>query len=223
MLTKILPAAVVCSEQIGRLSGFLLEEEERALGLGVVQKRRESFTAGRTCARQALRALGMPQVSILRGREREPVWPDGIVGSITHCDGYCAAALAYSRDFISLGIDAEPNEPLPGDVLQSIALKAEIDWLQRAPKSSLCWDKLLFSIKESIYKTWYPVARCWLGFEQVLVTIEPETNSFIGTVLPSASVQAPRHMSSFQGQYLVEESLLVTSICIPQSPIHNAG
>jgi len=218
MLTKILPPTVACSEQIGRFSGFLFHEEEEALGLNTVRERRESFTAGGTCARQALRTIGMPEVPILRGREQEPIWPDGIVGSITHCDGYCAAALAYSRDFISLGIDAETNEPLLDEVLQLVALEAEIDWLRRAPKSFFCWDKLLFSIKESVYKTWYPVARCWLGFEQVLVTIEPETNSFIGTVLPPASAQAPRDMLSFQGRYLVEKSLIVTAICIPKPP-----
>jgi 4'-phosphopantetheinyl transferase EntD len=218
MLTKILPPAVACSEQIGKFSGFLVREEEEALGPNAVQKRRESFTAGRTCARQALRAIGMPEVPILRGREQEPIWPEGIVGSITHCDAYCAAALAYDRDFISLGIDAETNEPLTDGVLALVALQAEIDWLRRAPKSFLCWDKLLFSIKESVYKSWYPLARCWLGFEQVLVAIEPETESFIATVLSPTSAQAPRDMLSFQGRYLVEESLIVTAICISRHP-----
>jgi 4'-phosphopantetheinyl transferase EntD len=218
MLTKILPPAVACSEQIGVFSGFLLREEEEALGLNSVQKRRESFTAGRTCARQALKAIGMPEVPILRGREQEPIWPDGIVGSITHCDRYCAAALAYNRDFISLGIDAETNEPLPDSVLELVALETEIDWLRRAPESSFCWDKLLFSIKESVYKAWYPVAHRWLGFEQVLVTIEPETDSFIATVLSPASSQASRDLLSMQGRYLVEESLIVTAICISRPP-----
>jgi 4'-phosphopantetheinyl transferase EntD len=216
MLTKILPPDVVSSEQIGMLSGFLVRQEEEALGINIVRKRRESFTAGRTCARQALRAMGMPEVPILRGREQEPIWPDGIVGSITHCDGYCAAALGYSRDFISLGIDAETNEPLPDDVLGLIALEAEVDWLRRAPKSFFCWDKVLFSIKESVYKTWYPVTRCWLGFEQVAVSIEPETDSFIATVLSPTSFQAPRDMLSFQGRYLVEESLIMTAVCVPK-------
>jgi 4'-phosphopantetheinyl transferase EntD len=218
MLTKILPPDVACSEQIGKFSGFLLHEEEEALGLNAVRKRRQSYTAGRTCARQALRVIGAPELPILRGQKQEPIWPDGIVGSITHCDGYCAAAIAYNRDFISLGIDAEINEPLPDEVLELVALKPEIDWLRQVPKSLLCWDKLLFSIKESVYKTWYPVAHCWLGFEQVLVTIEPETDSFVATVLSPASAQAPPGMLSFQGRYLVEGSLIVTAICISKPP-----
>jgi 4'-phosphopantetheinyl transferase EntD len=218
MLTKILPPTVACSEQIGKFSGSLFREEEGELRLTTAPQRRESFTAGRTCARQALRNIGMPEVAILSGRAREPIWPDGIVGSITHCDGYCAAALAYNRDFISLGIDAEANEPLPDGVLELVALGVEIDWLRMAPKSLVYWDKLLFSIKESVYKTWYPVARCWLGFEQVLVTIKPETSSFIATVLPPASAQAPRNMLRLQGRYLVEESLIMTAICVSKLP-----
>ena len=220
MLTRILPPTVACSEQIGKFSGFLFRVEKDILGPNTVQKRWESFTAGRTCARYALNALGIPDVPILRGPKREPIWPDGIVGTITHCDGYCAAALAYERDFISLGIDAETNDPVPDEMLELVALKAEIDWLRRAPKSHICWDKLLFSIKESVYKTWYPIARCWLGFEEVLVTIEPGSRSFIASVLSPASVQTSHHMRSFQGRYLVEKSLILTAICVskPRSP-----
>jgi 4'-phosphopantetheinyl transferase EntD len=218
MLTKILPLTVACSEQLGKFSGLLLREEEESLEPNTVQKRRESFKAGRTCARNALRVLGVPEVPILRGRDREPIWPHGVVGSITHCDGYCAAALAHDRDFVSLGIDAETNDPLPDEIIKLVALEAEINWLRRAPKSSFCWDKLLFSIKESVYKTWYPVTRRWLGFEQVLVTIEPESSSFIASVLSPASVETPRDLLSFQGRYLMEKSLIVTAICVSKPP-----
>jgi 4'-phosphopantetheinyl transferase EntD len=218
MLTQILPRTVACSEQIGEFSGFLFREEEEALGQHTVQERRKSFAAGRTCARNALKAIGIPEMPILRGRDREPIWPDGIVGSITHCDGYCAAALGHERDFISLGIDAETNVALPDEMLKLVAVEAEIDWLQRTPRSPVCWDKLLFSVKESVYKTWYPLARCWLGFEQVLVTVEPETSSFNASVLAFAPIQMSPHLSSFRGRYLVENSLILTAICIPRPP-----
>ena len=104
---------------------------------------------GKELSRNALRSIGIPEVPILRGQDRAPIWPDGIVGSITHCDGYCAATLAHERDFISLGIDAEPNDPLPAEILKLVALEGEIDWLQQAPRSSVCWDKLLFSSKRA--------------------------------------------------------------------------
>ena len=59
------------------------------------------------------------------GAKREPLWPAGVVGSITHCDGYRAAAVARATDLATVGIDAEPHEPLPDGVLAAIALPAE--------------------------------------------------------------------------------------------------
>jgi 4'-phosphopantetheinyl transferase EntD len=214
MISKLLPQTVACSEQIGEFSGRLLRGEEEALGLNAVMSRRNSFTAGRTCARQALKAIGMPEVPIPRGQRGEPIWPNGIVGSITHCKGYCATAVAHNRDALALGIDAEANEALPSNVLDTIALKAEIDWIQRARKSPCNWDTLLFSIKESVYKAWYPVVHCWLDFEQVLVAIYPETSSFNARILSPASVQAPPNMVSLQGRYSADKSLILTAIFV---------
>jgi 4'-phosphopantetheinyl transferase EntD len=94
LLRTLLPDEIYCSEQIGTLAGELFAEEASLLGPGSVEKRWREFAAGRSCARKALAASGHAPVAVLQGAGREPVWPQGIVGSITHCSTY----LCESRD-----------------------------------------------------------------------------------------------------------------------------
>nr|WP_245651785.1 hypothetical protein [Streptosporangium amethystogenes] len=108
---------------------------------------RREFTTARWCARDALGHLGYPPMPVLPGAKGAPVWPPGVVGSITHCAGYRAAAVARSGDVATLGIDAEPNKPLPSGILEVITVDEELrrvtDLLRRDP--SVRWDRLLFS------------------------------------------------------------------------------
>jgi 4'-phosphopantetheinyl transferase EntD len=141
-----------------------------------VPKRRQEFTIARACARRALQQLGLPPVPIPKGPAGEPQWPGAVVGSITQCAGYAAAAAARRSQLLTLGIDAEPNEPLPGGVLGLTASSSEIAHLDRlaATDPRVHWGRLAFCAKEALYKAWFPVRRCWLGFEDVDVRIEPD-------------------------------------------------
>jgi 4'-phosphopantetheinyl transferase EntD len=150
--------------------------------------------------------LGVPESPVLQGQRGEPLWPAGVFGSITHCEGYCAAVVTSSKNYGSIGIDAEPNEPLPPGVADLIAVQAEKTWLQDAPQGAVCWDRLLFSIKESIYKTWFPVERCWLDFDQAVVEIDPGASTFKSAILHPRSL----FPDVIEGRYLVTNSLLLT-------------
>jgi 4'-phosphopantetheinyl transferase EntD len=99
---------------------------------GAVPRRRAEFTTGRACARRALAELGVAPAAILSGDRREPLWPDGVVGAITHCAGFRAAAVGRATDYRSIGIDAEPDEPLVDGILELVSLPAERDQLRRA-------------------------------------------------------------------------------------------
>lgn len=98
----------------------LFPEEIHSLD-NVVDRRRIEFATGRYCAKKAISLLGVTPIAIVIGDGREPVWPSGIVGSITHCSGYCAAVVAKSSQVLSSGIDAEENLPLPEGVWELIA------------------------------------------------------------------------------------------------------
>jgi 4'-phosphopantetheinyl transferase EntD len=210
-LSKILPVSVVCSEQIGTLKGSLLPEEAELLGPGTVPGRVQEFAAGRTCARIALESIGVSPRPLLMGRRREPLWPLGVTGSITHCKDYCAAAVVSTQHYVGIGIDAEPNRPLPLDVLEIVSVSSERDWLSRCSNNSLCWDRLLFSIKESIYKAWFQVTQQWLGFDQAIVEIQSSTRTFTAAI-QHLDVSFPKRI---EGSYLATSSLLLTSAWVP--------
>jgi 4'-phosphopantetheinyl transferase EntD len=135
-------------------SAYLLPEEAAQLGWAVESRKRE-FTTARSCARRALRKLGLPATPILRGPKREPLWPPGVVGSITHF-GYAAAA-AMQLNVLTVGIDAEIDEELPAGVLDQVLVDEERARLAGASRGTH-WDMLLFSAKESIYKAWFPLS-----------------------------------------------------------------
>jgi 4'-phosphopantetheinyl transferase EntD len=188
---------------------------EQASVIKAVDKRRREFATVRHCARRALAVLGLPPVPLLRGERGAPQWPPGVVGSLTHCDGYRAAAVARSSDLHSLGIDAEPHDALPDGVLPMIALPDEMAMLTRLSElnDKLCWDRLLFSAKESVYKTWFPIARRWLDFQEASVMLEPD-----GTLQAQLHVAGPlvdgKPISTFTGRWLVSNGLVITAITV---------
>jgi 4'-phosphopantetheinyl transferase EntD len=217
VIERILSAGVACAEAFADPPDVMLFPEEEALVARAVDKRRREFTTGRGCARSALAALGVAPAPILRGERGAPQWPPGIVGSITHCAGYRAAAVGRARDVLAIGLDAEPDEVLPDGVLKAISLPSERERLRdlaaRAPGTS--WDRLLFSAKESVYKAWFPLARRWLGFEDADITINPEGGTFDARLLVAAPEVGGLPLAGFTGRWLACDGLILTAITVP--------
>jgi 4'-phosphopantetheinyl transferase EntD len=214
MIEEILPTGVVAAEAYGdRLDVSLFPDEEAALHRAV-EKRRREFRTGRACAREALEGLGLPAVPIPSGRRGEPCWPHGIVGSITHCDGYRACALGRTTDVATIGIDAEPNEPLPNGVLGLVARPEELlsirSLFRVAPE--VRWDRLLFSAKESLYKAWFPLMGRWLDFEDAAVDIDSGRRTFVARLLVPGPIIAGRPQTEFHGRWLIGEGLVLAAI-----------
>ena len=223
MLSRLLPAEVAVAEVFDDPEdAVLFPGEEAAIARAVPTRRREYITT-RHCARIALSRLGMAPAAIGSGRNGEPLWPADVVGSMTHCAGYRAAAVARSGTVAGagmvtgtgtvtgIGIDAEPHAPLPDGVLDTIARADELPALRelaaRHPRTH--WDRLLFSAKESVYKTWFPVAERRLGFDEATLEFVPEERVFTARIHQDG---APvRRMS---GRWLVESGLIVTAITL---------
>src|SRR5262249_58497649 len=112
---------------------------------------------------------------VLPGRAGEPRWPDGVVGSITHCAGYRACAVAPARGMAAIGIDAEPCLTLADGLLAAVAGAAERAWLAElgAASPGMPWDRLLFSAKESGYKAWYVYTGRRAGPQNLTIQISP--------------------------------------------------
>jgi 4'-phosphopantetheinyl transferase EntD len=213
VIEELLPAHVVAVESRVDLDAPLAPEEE-AVVARAVDKRRREYTTVRACARAAFERLGVEPVPVPSGDKGEPVWPAGVVGSLTHCDGYRACAIARGGDVLSLGIDAEPNAPLPDGLLADIARPEELPWLERHSRAEplVCWDRLLFSAKESVYKAWFPLARRWLGFEDATLTVDREAGTFHARVLVEGPLVEGRELTAFDGRWMVREGLVVTAI-----------
>ncbi|MET7350958.1 4'-phosphopantetheinyl transferase family protein [Streptomyces mirabilis] len=114
MITDVLPTGVSAVEMFGDpWSAPPLFAQEMPLVERVVDRRRHEFATTRACARKAMSKLGFTPSPILRGSHGEPLWPTGLVGSLTHCEGYRAAVLARIEDMAAVGVDAEANSPLP--------------------------------------------------------------------------------------------------------------
>ncbi|WP_460370189.1 4'-phosphopantetheinyl transferase family protein, partial [Actinocorallia lasiicapitis] len=143
-----------------------------------------------------------------------PVWPDGVTGSITHCAGYHAAAVAPAAEVAALGIDADPHLPLPDGVLDAIALPGELARLRnlKAADPAICWDLLLFSAKESVYKTWFPLTRRRLDFDGADLEFHRDGTFTASILVPGVpEVLGPR----LRGRWLVEAGLAATAIAVP--------
>lgn len=216
MLERILPTGVAVVATAGEREVELFAEEEVALG-NAVEKRRREFVTARACARAALAQLGYPDQPVPAGARGEPLWPAGVVGSITHCAGYRACAVAPASELLTIGVDAEPGEPLPAGLIGDIALPEERRWIERlsAEDPSVCWDRLLFSIKESIYKAWFPLARSWLGFEDAGVEVDPARGTFTASLSVPGPTLGGRKLDGFAGRWLAAEGLLLSAIALP--------
>jgi 4'-phosphopantetheinyl transferase EntD len=213
VLEELLPPEVAAAEVFDDPPGLRLYPEEEPFVARAVERRRAEFTTGRHCARLALTRLGLEPSAITKGQRGAPLWPDGVVGSITHCAGYRAAAVARAADRVTIGIDAEPNEPLPAGVFDMIALPRERARLAAAATvPGVCWDRLLFSAKESVYKAWFPLTGTWLDFHDADIIVEPATATFAARLLVPGLTIAGRSCRELAGRFAVLDDLVVTAV-----------
>lgn len=201
-------ASEVCTAETRvDLPGVELFPAEQAVIANSVEKRRREFTTVRHCARVALRRLGVEPGPLLPGERGAPGWPPGVVGSMTHCAGFRGAVVASAAALRTVGIDAEPAEPLPDGVLDAIALPEEKASLAALPPG-VPWDRLLFSAKETVYKSWFPLTRRFLEFHEARIALAPD-----GTFAATLLVPAP--LPGFTGRWTRANGLVVTAIATP--------
>ncbi|MER6448180.1 4'-phosphopantetheinyl transferase family protein [Streptomyces venezuelae] len=222
MIEVLLPEGARAHEAFGPDGSAVLYPGEAALVATAPQERREEFTTVRGCARRAMADLGLPPAPVLNGRRNVPQWPAGVVGSMTHCAGYRAAVLARDTDLVAIGIDAEPDMPLRPGILESIALPGELAWA-RTPVTGagrVCRDRLLFSAKEAVYKTWFPLVGTELDFDDARLSFRtdadsPRRGTFRAVVLRPGTGSDGRPVTGFAGRWLADRGLVVTAIAVP--------
>ena len=194
-----------------------------------VESRRIEFAAARACAREAMTRLGVPPGPVIRGGRGMPVWPSGVVGTLTHTAGLRAAALAPAGRVRSLGLDVEPGGPLPDGVLEAVSLPEEAAWVRAAvgEEPAVPWDRVLFTAKEATYKAWYPLTRRWLGFEDAHITLVPtrvEGGVAVGELrsrilVDAHAVDGGPDLREFRGRWAVRDGFVASAIVLrPPAP-----
>ena len=170
LIESLCPAGVAAAELRTPGNPALLHPEEAQSIAHAIAKRAREFAAGRHCAHLALERLGVPPAPLRAAPDRRPLWPSGVVGSITHTQGFCAAAAARTERLIALGIDTELAGAVSAELRPSICTPGELAWLDTLPLTQQgSAATLIFCAKEAFYKCQYPDTFEWVSFKDVEV------------------------------------------------------
>lgn len=168
--------AVATSREEGVLEK--LYKEEQSLISHAIDKRQKDFTAGRLCAKSALAELGVEHFPILMDSKGAPVWPLGVAGSISHAKACCAAVVSIVQKGESIGLDIEEVSRIKESVWDYAFGPIEIEWLKDHSEQSQKFASVMFAAKEAFYKAQYPLTHHWLGFKDVVVSVDPGSQGF---------------------------------------------
>ena len=137
--------------------------------------RKEHYRSGRICAGEVLSKLGARGQPVLRDPQtREPLWPEGISGAITHSGNWAAAAAGKTSEVSGIGIDLEDLErQVDSRISRHVCIPEEQKWLQECGEDFLeQYLKIIFSAKESIFKAFFPYSRTYLHFHDARILME---------------------------------------------------
>ncbi len=202
-------ARVVC----GAVSDYshILAAEEIAFLQRAVEKRRREFSTGRFLAAKALAELGVKETVVKRGSANEPVWPAGIVGTISHDAELCVVVVARDSCSSGIGVDIEKIDASVSELLGMILRPDE-----RGATSNPVSDaqvRLTFSAKESVYKAVYPTVQRFIDFSEVRICFDSENRTFAARSPESGELNAL--LLRGQGSFALTNSHLLTGFCLP--------
>lgn len=183
-------------------------EELACLSPNAVEKRHREFAAGRAAAHRAMQALGRAPQAIPVGENRAPIWPEGLVGSITHTRSCAMAIVAHQDQLRGIGIDVEEDKPLADDLWPAICSPDEQAWLRQQQNPGQL-AKLVFSAKEAAYKCQFTISQRYYGFDGMELRIDLKTGKFSARFCAD---QAPfRCGDHVEGRFAIGAGLIVTT------------
>jgi len=203
----LLPAGVLVRTRAVGDALDALPEPERALVARAVAKRRHEFATGRVLARELLGELGVRDFALLADADRVPLWPDGILGSISHARGLCVAAATQRGALVGVGIDVEDASAVRPELWRRVLRPDEERWLRAQPGASqLGLAAVFFSAKEAAYKAQFPLTRTRLGFQDVALELDLARGAFRAHV--------PGFSRALDGAYALRADYALTGLAI---------
>lgn len=170
---------VVLASEIDEGALALITEREAELVARAVDKRKHEFATARVLARLAMERIGRKGAELLNAKDRSPIWPEGITGSISHCDTRAVVAVAQREQVGTVGIDIEHRDELKRELWKTVLLQSEIHALEASYSSELRGRMALtiFSAKEALYKAQYPWSTKFMSFHELEVRISPDPSA----------------------------------------------
>ncbi len=175
-----------------------LFDEELSSITQAIAKRREEFATGRWLARRTMRELDIPAGVIHRGKQRQPLWPAGSHGSITHADDIAAVAIGDTDSCRSIGIDLERWSRVTPELHSKLLTANELAALADQPEAAA---GLLFSAKEAGYKATFPLADRFIGFHEAEIDVDWAQGRFTIRYVGEHSINSV--MEQGEGHFLI--------------------
>ena len=164
----------------------LYPQEMALLSPRAVQKRKVDFYLGRAAAHCALKEINVCDFPVLKGINNEPLWPQGVVGAISHCGEIALATVTHREIAAGVGIDIEIIAPkILEDIAPQVCTIREFAWVNKRNGEKTERLLMIFSAKESIFKAFFPITNVFLDFLDAELTWNEDTGSFSGKLLKS--------------------------------------
>jgi 4'-phosphopantetheinyl transferase EntD len=210
-VAALFPAGFLAAELVGTGDPAELTAEELECARSFSAKRRAEFAAGRACARLLLAQHGHGSFSLLPGEDRRPQWPSGIVGSISHTEGFCGAVTARTVDAVSVGFDAEVVGGVEESLWPQLFTGSEREALRALPAEMRAFAATVtFGAKEAFYKCRFGVDPRWIDFTDVVVRLRIDT-TFAGSFEVCGPAYA-EEASPASGRFALYRNLALTGI-----------
>ena len=180
---------------------------------GASSQRRQEFVAGRYCVFNAARAIGLELETLPISAERGPVWPAGVIGSISHSKKLAIGCIGEVGQFRSIGIDTEEvfsNQTIK-DIMEAIALDSEIAFITKEipTRAKALAFTIVFSAKEALFKAIHPLCKQFIDFQEVKMTsLSLESKTF--TLEVCEKIELGHLPRVFQGFFFHEGNNLIT-------------
>ena len=214
MIKSLFPKSVVSVVASDKMWDAPLHPDESRQMSKAASKRRREFAAGRACARAALERIGVADAVLLSNPDRTPVWPASVVGSISHCDSYSAAAVALRTDVLSLGLDVESRGRVGRDLLLRICNERERSAVEAlASQAEEDWAAIFFSAKEAAYKCYFPITGKLLGFHDVELRVDPGRRCFEAGLVRQDAPSA-HGVRNFHGRFSADDDRVYTAVTL---------
>lgn len=219
LVSSLFTDDVLIAEAIPEVRRSDIYEEEWNCVANAVAKRQAEFCAVRICARKILARLGIDNYPLLPNRDRSPRWPDGIIGSISHTQGYCAVVAARSGSLVGLGLDVEQGDPLKPELIHLVCTERERRWLDAQSEGERYrLAKLIFCAKESAYKCQYTITKTFVDFRQAELYLDLDSKRYRAVITKDLGPRFPVNLS-ISGQFDWKRSLVMASAMLSRDEI----